>query len=224
MSTFGFRTLRCAVCGEETTLGVCKSTNAFGSPDLDLRPPPMQRDTMGFWVQKCPHCGYAARNISKYEETDRAYLASEEYRGCEGLPIRSAGCARFYQYHLLGKKRLNRREELDGLLCAIWTCDDEGEEALAATLRLKAAAVLEAGIDGNGQDAKAREQELLQRADLLRRAGAFQKLLDEYRDLSLEEELLARLLKFELGCAEAGDTRRYTVQQALHILDDLDEP
>ena len=46
----------CAVCGAMHEYRILTSTNAFGSPDLDLRPPMMKRGTMHLWVQECPSC------------------------------------------------------------------------------------------------------------------------------------------------------------------------
>jgi len=44
----------CFVCGNTSEHTVIGSTNAFGSPDLDLRPPEMQRSTITHRVQRCP--------------------------------------------------------------------------------------------------------------------------------------------------------------------------
>ena len=57
MTTQSAEECTCAVCGRVSMQGVIMSTNAFGSPDLDLRPPPMERFTIDHWVQECPHCG-----------------------------------------------------------------------------------------------------------------------------------------------------------------------
>ena len=62
------RRIVCAICGDEAEHALLGSTNAFGPYDLDLRPPPMARHTMQFWVQACPTCGYTAADISKAKE------------------------------------------------------------------------------------------------------------------------------------------------------------
>lgn len=41
-----FTNNKCAVCGKESEQITLASTNTFGSPDLDLRPPEMKRSTM----------------------------------------------------------------------------------------------------------------------------------------------------------------------------------
>ena len=50
MTTLDERTSTCAICGGRSKQTVVASTNARGSPDLDLRPPEMQRSTMPYWV------------------------------------------------------------------------------------------------------------------------------------------------------------------------------
>ncbi len=54
---------KCQVCGKTSMHPVLMSTNSFGYPDLDLRPAPMQRDTMDTWLDECPHCGYVASSL-----------------------------------------------------------------------------------------------------------------------------------------------------------------
>ena len=64
----------CAVCGATHRYRILTSTNAFGSPDLDLRPPQMKRGTMPLWVQECPSCGYTAEDVSDPTQIPREYL------------------------------------------------------------------------------------------------------------------------------------------------------
>ena len=63
MTTMFRQKYKCAVCGTEKEFYGIASTNSFGSPDLDLRPPEMQRSTMGQWIQQCPKCGYVSGSI-----------------------------------------------------------------------------------------------------------------------------------------------------------------
>lgn len=55
------------------------STNEFGSPDLDTRPPEMRRSTIFAWVQRCPQCGYCACDVSKAPSQAEALVRSSEY-------------------------------------------------------------------------------------------------------------------------------------------------
>ena len=65
MTTIGKISAECVICGKESEHTSITSSNAMGSPDLDLRPPEMQRSTMEWWLQECPACGYVAPDISE---------------------------------------------------------------------------------------------------------------------------------------------------------------
>ena len=83
MTTMYADTRTCKNCGQDSEQIILGSTNSFGSPDLDLRSPPMVRDTMDTWIQVCPHCKFCAPNIAKAKVperpvTDPEYLAAFE--------------------------------------------------------------------------------------------------------------------------------------------------
>src|ERR1044072_678127 len=63
MTRRSWQAFSCAQCGQESEHIVILSTNTFGTPDLDLRPARMKRDTMDCWVQECPHCRYVAQSL-----------------------------------------------------------------------------------------------------------------------------------------------------------------
>ena len=211
MSTLYDRPVRCAICGRETDCTEIGTTNAFGSPDLDLRPPEMQRSTLPFWIQKCSFCGYTATDLSKTEETDPAYLSSPEYTRCEDLPLPEGRCRHFYQYYLLGRQRGDREAQLFGLRCAFWICDDLDELWMAEVLRGKAIQLLDEHPE---EDPEQREREMVMRADLLRRSGQFQRLLDEYRGFEAKAPIHRAILRYELRCARMEDDRAHTVREA----------
>ena len=80
MTTTYSEDVRCAVCGKSSAHIGTASTNAFGSADLDTRPPEMQRSTISTWVQECPECGYCARSIDKPLASAEAVITRPEYR------------------------------------------------------------------------------------------------------------------------------------------------
>jgi hypothetical protein len=69
----------CAVCGATSEHQVLGSNNAMGPPDLDLRPAPMARWTLGERIQRCPECGYCAEDISAATDSARAVVRNEAY-------------------------------------------------------------------------------------------------------------------------------------------------
>ena len=169
MTTMFKQKVRCSVCGEESEHLAIGSTNAFGSPDLDLRPPEMQRSTMPHWVQECPKCGYVACVISDKCPVSAEFLKSEEYLSCGRISFESR----------LAKKTL----------------------------------ILETKRD--------RENLMLISADVLRRAGKFQVLIDDYSSLRFkgrsqeEREAMNKILAFQLEKAKQQDTSCYTVEEVL---------
>ena len=81
MSTFLQITQICAVCKHKSSATIVASTNAFGAPDLDMRPPEMRRSTMHFWVSTCPKCGYTASDIEKLPEKKEMPAPRKKKRG-----------------------------------------------------------------------------------------------------------------------------------------------
>ncbi len=59
--------VECCVCQEKSKHMIIGSTNSFGSPDLDTRPPEMKRSTLSLWIQRCPSCGYSSPDLSDCE-------------------------------------------------------------------------------------------------------------------------------------------------------------
>ncbi len=83
MTMIESKSVRCGHCGKSSKHMVLMSTNEFGSPDLDLRPPEMQRSTMDTWLKLCPACGYCAPNLSQ-PPADPAVIQSKAYRDALG--------------------------------------------------------------------------------------------------------------------------------------------
>lgn len=212
MTTFRNRSRRCFVCGNIKDFMEISSTNEFGSPDLDLRPAPMRRQTMNAWVHKCPVCGYAATNIDAPTEVTQDWLKSQAYRDCEGIAFESPLAATFYQAYMINKADGRRIAAFQALLHAAWSCDDLRDDANATRCRELALANLDAIID---DESDRRETLLLLKADLLRRAGRFDALLQEYAHVRFREDLHNKILAFQLKRAAAGDRACHTVREAL---------
>lgn len=112
---------KCAVCGSEHKFLELASTNQFGAPDLDFRPPEMARSTIGEWVHECPTCGYVAPSISDDPgKVTREYLQSAEYRGCDGLQFASELAARFYRFSKNCLLNGELSDAYEGLIYAAW--------------------------------------------------------------------------------------------------------
>ncbi len=212
MSTFYRKSCRCAVCGRENEYEEIGSTNAFGAPDLDLRPPQMQRDTMFLWVHECPDCGYTAASVDDETSVDAEFLNSPEYRSCDGIVLKSSLAVRFYKLYKIKLRDGNRRAAFFAVLHAAWACDDSGDEENAIRCRTLALRQISELIEENTDD---RDTLVVLKADLLRRADMLDELREEYASVSFEDETLNKIVAFHLSLADLGDTTCYTVQDAM---------
>ena len=208
MSTFYRESFTCAVCGKEDQYGVVGSTNAFGSADLDLRPPEMERSTMPAWVQQCPRCGYAAECVDRPTTVTIEFLKRPEYLSCDGIEFRSGLAARFYRQYMVGLHDNDKQTAFNALLHAAWACDDSEDSVNATACRLKSLPILTELISTETENADTLR---LMKADIMRRAGLFEELKAEYAGVSFTEELLNKILAFQLARAEEGDRGCYRV-------------
>lgn len=69
--------------------------------------------------------------------------------------------------------------------------------------------------DPEEDDSDKKDNLLLIKADLLRRSGQFETLLSEYASRHFENEIMNKVLAFQLAKASEKDTACYTVQYAV---------
>lgn len=198
---------KCSVCGKSSPQRMLASTNSSGYSDLDLRPPEMQRSTMGTWIQECPHCGYVARNLEGEAKISKDFLNAEEYVTCEGHDFKGRLSKLFYKCYLIA------RQSEDTMMCFVslrncaWDCDDYDDEN-ARSVRMLALDFLDDLISRDNEDSNTF---LVIKADFLRRSGEFEKLIDEYENMTIGEELLDRIIQFQIGKALEKDAACYTI-------------
>ena len=209
---------KCALCGKTSEYMLISSTNTFGSPDLDTRPPEMQRSTIQWWVQTCPSCGYCSPDISEAHggasETvrtpayqtqlnDKRYPRLANAFLCFGLIQESAG-----KHVQAGWANIH----------AAWACDDAGSEIPAAESRKKALILLRKAKELGQAFAMQPGAEEAIIADLARRSGQLE-LAREACDRGLRatglEATVEAVLRFEAALTDRGDTGRHTIAEAL---------
>lgn len=210
MSTMREISVKCAVCKKSSEQTVMTSTNQFGSPDLDLRPAPMARSTMYLWVEKCPHCGFVASSLDSAKPVPLAWLESESYKSCDGNRFASSLATLFYQQYSLASQMGETEEAYRAALRAAWACDDRREKGKAVLCRRLALARLDELLTKKSKD----ENLWVIRADILRRTGAFEQLIEEYGDKRFSKEILNQIIAFQLRKAREKDTVCYTVSDA----------
>ena len=201
----------CAVCGTASTYNTLASTNTFGSPDLDLRPPEMRRSTMSTWIQECPSCGYVSSEVSDPTNVTRMWLMSEKYRTCNGIKFSSGLAKQFYKHYLINMHDDKVEDAFFAILHAAWACDDMEDNNHARYCREIAITLATQMIE---EDHPNKSTLLLMRADLMRRSGHFEELIETYSSLTFEDKLFDQILAFEIDRAKNQDTSCYRVKDA----------
>lgn len=205
----------CDVCGGESIQDVLISTNAFGSPDLDLRPPPMKRHTMSLWLQECPHCLFVSRQISSATMSERRAFEDPGYLDPEAAPEASDLALRFLRRAFIEERCSDPRRAGEAVLHAAWVLDDEGLDAQA--LRLRGAALLAEALAAPDLDEAVREDMTLRRIDMLRRAGAFADAVavaGSFLDGPIVEPAAATIARFQRIVALEGNTETFPIDEA----------
>ncbi len=210
MSTFFTQKKTCGNCRRRVSLNALGSTNAFGSPDLDLRPPPMQRYTMQTWVEVCPHCGYVGDDIAAKPHFDPSYLTCEAYQACDGIPFSTELAKDFYRNALLLLLKSDLRGAYQNLHYTAWCCDDsrDTENAIACRRRMDE---LYAKLPSASQEDPS---SVIRHIDVLRRAKLFDKAISLCDAFVSDDAFLHSLVEFERKKAHEADVAVYTVADA----------
>lgn len=202
---------KCSVCGKTSLQPVLTSTNAWGYPDIDLRPPEMQRSTMDTWLVECPHCGYVASDIENELEVSPDLLKTDEYLTCEGKTFKSKLSERFYRHYLISKAENDHGSEFLSLLHCAWTCDDNCDE-LAVEIR-KLALKSMRKMDPQEDDEK-NALKLIE-ADLLRRSMQFNEVIREFKDVIMEDKIQNDVITFQIELSMDKDSACHTVEEVV---------
>ena len=215
MTTRAAEVVTCANCGAESEQAVVMSTNEFGSPDLDLRPPEGRRSTIDTLLQLCPGCGRVAYEL---EEADPAVLpgvlASEAYRAALVSAEHPKLSRRFLAFAVAMEAAGDIRAAGQALLHAAWVCDDAGVEEAAAGCRRQAAEAW--SRFGGGADDSACATVAAQRVDALRRAGDHEEAAaacEAALGMPGAKSFLGEVLRFQKRLIEEGDAGRHTVAE-----------
>ena len=209
----------CPVCGKQSSQNVLMSTNTVGYADLDFRPSSMKRETMPVWLMECPECGYVAWNLNHASEFPRDFLKSDEYKSCEGYVFKEHLSEKFYRRYMIERELNNTKGCLTNLLRCAWACDDSEDEN-AIEIRKTALSYIDDNISRNTND---EIYLLMVKADLLRRTGQFDKLINEFSDVVIGEDKYDAVLQFQLARARQKDPACYSIGHALAKFGDVKE-
>ncbi|MGY0505652.1 hypothetical protein [Luteimonas sp. e5] len=205
----------CGCCGKQAEVTEITSTNAHGYDDLDMRPPPMERDTLPHQVHACPHCGWRSFQLRPLDGIDLPQLVqSAGYRDrlqAPGFPQ----LARDFLAHAYACEQAGQaRQATLHTLKAAWACDDAdcGEAARSTRLTLlKLLDALQAAGEVFTADAIS---DALVRLDIARRAGEFDTTIKLAQDVLAQQGLTdfgRDIARFHLARAKAADAGCYTM-------------
>ena len=211
MSTLMRVSENCAICGKKIIYNTLGSTNSFGATDLDSRPPEMMRSTMSWWLKECERCGYVSTHLSYNRNITRKWLKSEKYTSCDERDFESDLAKRFYKYYLINLETEDPKKAFYAALHTAWCCDDQKDTDNAIHCRECALVEIEKIIPTTRKS----EDLIIIKADLLRRTGQFEAVIEEYQGKSFSKDLSNKIIAFQIERAKAKDTACYTVDDAI---------
>jgi len=186
---------------------VMGSTNTMQPPDFDTRPGEMMRSTIGYWILECPHCGYAAPDLSEAAEGVAEIVRSGEYQAVPG---------RFQRHSFLLEKLGHFAEAGWTALHGAWLADDHGDTAEAQRSRARAITMWRQGKAARQNFMDSPHEEFALAADVSRRAGAFDEALATCRaGLSSDDlpPLIEDLLRMELTLIQQRDETCHSLSE-----------
>ena len=217
MTTIFKEEITCGVCGEKSEHIVIGSTNTFGSPDLDTRPPGHLRYTIYTWVQRCPHCGYCSSNIKEVSEVAKAIIKSREYQVQLTNDKYPKLANSFLCKAMLEKAKGDLPRAIWTTIHAAWACDDSKNNESAKKCRIKAVELIK-NAESNGQTITDEpEADIAITVDLLRRSGQFNEALQiiEQNHGEIKGEIIGKVLEFQKELILRSDDQCHTANEAL---------
>ena len=217
MTTYYEEKSCCGVCGSENEYTGIGSTNSFGSPDLDTRPPEMRRSTMFAWVQRCPDCGFCSSDVSKSRPGDQLLVNGADYKAQLNDPTYPDLANKFLCKAICDRAAGNYSDATWDFIHAAWACDDSGHADQAKVCRKTAADLLELSQKQGQKVAGQDRAEFAMLVDLLRRSGQITraKALLASKQGGLGDDVIGRVLVFEVALLEKNDVSCHTISEAL---------
>lgn len=203
------------MCGNESTQTIILSTSAFGSSQLDTRPPAPEGYSIEYWIQRCPSCGYCAGDIAEGKKELMEVVQRDSYRKQLQSPDFPELANSFLCHSLLEEEAGEYPQA--GLACihAAWACDDAENDTAAQECRKKAVVFLKKAKEkGQQYHSEVGGQEALM-VDLLRRSGRFDIALGICEQgLKLNtDKVISDVLQFQIVLIKQADIGAHYVSQ-----------
>lgn len=197
------------------------STNSFGSPDLDLRPPPMERDTLCYQIQRCPECGYCAPSLDIPIASDNARncLSSEAYQAQLNNADFPDLANHFCCAALLAEAEGNLSLAAWCCLKAAWACDDSYQDDQARHCRSRAAEYFQQDTSSDDDPDEPGSHEALL-TDVLRRSGQFDTAAAVCRQglAVVENQVIQAVLRYQQSLIQQQEVGCHTIEEAMAAL------
>jgi hypothetical protein len=210
MTTYQEKDVTCSNCGARTHQHILGSTNEFGSPDLDLRPPPMMRSTMRSWLQECSVCGFVAPRLDEETLDLRNLVASADYQNALKAGATPPPAGRFLARAMIAAARNEPLSAFLQVLYAAWVADDAQLTELARSYRLRA-------LEYWCGTPEASPEQNLRLLDVLRRAGRWEAgdaLVARLVNADISGNL-AKILAFQAALLSRHDESCYKVSDVI---------
>jgi hypothetical protein len=212
----------CPNCNDEVEYTDLMSTNSMGYPDLDLRPPPMQRDTLHTYIKVCHSCGCRFAKIYPKELFKDEIIKSPEYLKILDDAKKPSLAKDFLAYAFICTMGKDFKEAYEFQLYAAWVCDDHNLELEAIECRKQAyLSIKKSQSYPNGFVNNETRGVVL--VDILRRAKEFNECqeLIQHLDKIIQgskvenEDVMLKVLKYQFELAEKNESKCYTLEVIL---------
>jgi len=215
----------CSLCGQISPQTLVGATETLGMPDLDTRPPESLRSTLPFWVKRCPHCGYCARDIDREYPLAAQVIRRPDYAALLRKRTLPQSARSFLAWAMIQEANAEFLGAGWSALHAAWACDDAGKDAAALHCRRRALLHFEQARQGGKplpgfEDAGAEEIFL---ADVYRRASQFDQAITVCRR-GLDKHpapVVARTLEHEIILAAGSDPSSHSLSEVVGLVPGL---
>jgi hypothetical protein len=169
-----------------------------------------------FWVQRCPHCGYCADNITSIHDHAVDFVRGEAYQQYLNDPAYPEKAREFLCYAEILSHVGQLADAGWSALHAAWTCDDAGDDPAAIRSRVRALGFWQRGKQSGQAFGDDVPMEFALVTDLYRRAGQFEAAVvtcSEALDAEDLPPILEQLLRREKALIDRKDTARHSVRE-----------
>ena len=215
MTTVTEKRVRCCLCEVESKFTGIGSAQSAGFPDLDTRPPEMVRSTMFAWIQRCPECGYCARDVAEPRPEAVDIVNTKEYKRQLNDQTYPKLANSFLCRALIDFACGDYSAATWALTQAAWVCDDSGASDQALVCRQQAANMLRVAKERGQQVSEPEGSSTALLVDLLRRSGRLddaRKAIAAKRDMIADGNIL-RVLDFQTALIDKNDMLCHTLAE-----------